>query len=383
MARILFILPKIEAFGGTEQIVFGVADALSRSHDVHLCCFAIDPAASTPASVELHVLGTARERPLATRWLTYVDQARKLRAAKRNIRPDVSISNLWRADLVNMLSRTAEPKIAVLHAGVSGPANRMLRRFRWLAGRVYRNFARIVAVSPGIAEEAQQLYGVPRERIRTIPNSVQVAAARASRKSYDLLWCGRFTEEKNPLGAVAVFKEILAQQPDLSIAMIGNGPLFEECVAEAARLASKKAMPGRIAFLGALKTAAPEIGKARLLVSTSVTESFGLAILEAMTQGVPVAAADSASGGPHELLASQTAHDPERCCPERTGAGYLLPVPVPGTATVDLWVGTIEEVLMNPVLMSDLKDGALRRSRAFSPEASRRAWEKLIDEVAP
>jgi hypothetical protein len=38
---------------------------------------------------------------------------------------------------------------------------------------------------------------------------------------------------------------------------------------------------------------------------------------------------------------------------------------------------------MNPILMSDLKDGALRRSRAFSPEASRRAWEKLIDEVAP
>ena len=98
---------------------------------------------------------------------------------------------------------------------------------------------------------------------------------------------------------------------------------------------------------------------------------------------MPVAAADSASGGPHGLLASQTAHDPERCSPERTSAGYLLPVPVPGTATVDLWVGTIQEVLMNPILMSDLKDGALRRARAFSPEASLRAWQELIDEVAP
>ena len=48
--------------------------------------------------------------------------------------------------------------------------------------------------------------------------------------------------------------------------MIGDGPLFEECVAAAAKLASKKTMSGRIAFLGALKTAAPEIGKARLLV---------------------------------------------------------------------------------------------------------------------
>ena len=208
MAQLLFILPKIEAFGGTERIVLGLADGLSRSHDVFLCCFAIDPAASTPASVELHVLGTAREQPLVMRWLTYVDQARKLRAVKRNIRPDVSISNLWRADLVNVLSRTAEPKIAVLHAGVSGPANRMLRRFRWLAARVYRNFAHIVAVSPGIAEEAQQFYGVPPERVRTIPNSVQVAAEPASNKAYDLLWCGRFTEEKNPLGAVGRVQEI-------------------------------------------------------------------------------------------------------------------------------------------------------------------------------
>jgi glycosyltransferase involved in cell wall biosynthesis len=383
MARILFLMSYFQRLGGAERVVTRLATAMAAKHDVHVCALSADEGFDPGAfAFPVHIAPKRRRLPLPIRWLTYRSEARWLRSLKRSLSTDICISSLWRADLINVLSGGHDRKVSILHAGVrGGKANAMLERLRWVAAPIYRAFDRVVGVSSEVGKEAIGLYGLAGDRVVTIPNAFEPDLPPESADKSDVIWCGRFVDEKNPQGAVEIFSELLREEPDLIIAMVGDGPLLAECEEAAGPLASKKLQPGRIAFLGAVPNAAPLIGSARLLVSTSRAESFGLVLLEAMSQGVPVVAADAVSGGPHEVLAAQTAHDPERCSPERTSAGYLLPVPVPGTATAELWVETIREVLMNPVLVSDLRQGALRRAADLSPAQVDRRWDALLGEL--
>jgi glycosyltransferase involved in cell wall biosynthesis len=295
----------------------------------------------------------------------------------------VSISNLWRADLLNVLSSSGERKVSILHAGVAGAAaNVKLRRFRWLAAQVYRRFDRIVGVSPEIRKEAISLYGLSPSKVIHIPNAIEAAKPRQAAALVDVIWCGRFVDEKNPLGAVEVLRTVLAARPELRVAMIGDGPLLETSIRSCGAAASRTIELGRVAFLGAQDRAAELIASSRLLISTSKTESFGLVLGEAMTRGVPVLAADAISGGPHEVLGARTDHDPDRSSPERTTAGFLLPIPVPGTETIALWVNAIATVLDDPALHAELRDGALKRAAEFSPAKIDRAWEALLDQLS-
>jgi glycosyltransferase involved in cell wall biosynthesis len=58
-----------------------------------------------------------------------------------------------------------------------------------------------------------------------------------------------------------------------------------------------------------------------------------------------------------------------------------LPIPLPGTETIGVWVDAIGTILNDPALQADLAEGARKRAAEFSPAKIDRAWEALLDEL--
>lgn len=98
-----------------------------------------------------------------------------------------------------------------------------------------------------------------------------------------LLWIGRFEDEKDPLLAIRVFKDVLEKIPNARMVMLGDGSLKEK-IYEAA-----KKLP--IEFPG-WQNPVPHLEKVHVVFSTSKTESWGASIVEALAAGVPVVAPD-------------------------------------------------------------------------------------------
>ncbi len=99
----------------------------------------------------------------------------------------------------------------------------------------------------------------------------------------NILWVGRFEEEKNPLQAITILKEVLKHEPAARLIMLGQGSL-QGAIAERADGLPVE-LPGWQSLLQYLDTA-------DVVLSTSRHESWGASLIEALAAGVPVVAPD-------------------------------------------------------------------------------------------
>ena len=95
----------------------------------------------------------------------------------------------------------------------------------------------------------------------------------------NILWLGRFEDEKDPLCAIEVLKKV----PNARLVMLGSGSLEKKLKKSAAGL--------EIEFPGWQDPAA-YLAEADVVLSTSKHESYGASIIEALAAGVPVVSPD-------------------------------------------------------------------------------------------
>ncbi|MCK4412205.1 MAG: glycosyltransferase family 4 protein [Candidatus Eisenbacteria sp.] len=101
---------------------------------------------------------------------------------------------------------------------------------------------------------------------------------------------GRLDEAKDPLGVLATLAPLLADEPRLWVAFIGDGPLRDEVARARAQLPA----PDRVRLCGLLPDAAQRLAAFDLFVLASRREGFPLVVLEAMAAGLPVVTYDVA-----------------------------------------------------------------------------------------
>ncbi len=99
-----------------------------------------------------------------------------------------------------------------------------------------------------------------------------------------ILWVGRFEEEKKPLQAVAVLKEVRQSGIDAKLIMLGKGRLEGRLRTSAAGLP--------IEIPGWQTDPTPYLEIADVVLCTSDYESYGVSVVEALAAGVPVVAPD-------------------------------------------------------------------------------------------
>lgn len=140
--------------------------------------------------------------------------------------------------------------------------------------------------------------GIDEKKISVIPCGVRTEdfIARPNRTGHKVIAVGRLTPKKAPLATLKAFSEARKSVPDLTLDVIGGGPLMAECVDFIAR----EKLEDCIRLHGACDhdTVRKMLSAADIFVQHSVTapngdtESQGISLVEAMASSLPTVVTD-------------------------------------------------------------------------------------------
>jgi glycosyltransferase involved in cell wall biosynthesis len=246
------------------------------------------------------------------------------------------------------------------------PGSGILRRVLLLAERrAGRRTHLMTALSRQEMEVALELGLIAPGRVQVIPNGIEVdryapsAASRSTeRRRLDLaaddllvVAAGRLTAEKGHAVLLESAALLRGEFPSLKLAFFGEGPLREELARKSAALFPGARFPGFTEDLPAALAAAD------VFAHPALYEGFGLAPLEAMAAGLPVAA--SSVGGLPELISAEV-------------DGLLVPPGDPAALAAAL-----RRLLGSRELRERLGGRARSRARDFSRERMVAAYAML------
>jgi glycosyltransferase involved in cell wall biosynthesis len=155
--------------------------------------------------------------------------------------------------------------------------------------------SRVIAVSKGVRDFLMRWEAVPDDRIELVPNAVddeifhpctqeQKRAARSrlsiSEEGFVAGGIGRLAHEKN----FAMLAQLAARHPDIIFVIAGSGPERDRIAA----LASELGVGARLQLLGTILDRSSFYHALDAFILPSLYEGLPMAILEAMSSGVPV-----------------------------------------------------------------------------------------------
>jgi glycosyltransferase involved in cell wall biosynthesis len=370
--------------GGAERAVaLGAAALRARGRDVHILC--LERASDTEMTGQVrdveYLSGMTTSAGPFLKLAALPVLAFRLASYLARHKVDVVMSHLFRANFVNVLSRTLARSrhraIVVNHTRLSRLAREGAQgRINWmLCRRLYPRADLVASVSTGAAAECANLLGLPSGRCITLHDPIDVSAARRAvqgAKSMEaIVGVGRLVGLKRYHDLIEAFALIAPAFPLLELRLVGNGP--ERLALE--RRAGASGVRDRISFVGRVHDPFALMAGCAAFVSSSETEGFGMAIVEALAMGIPVIASDCAYG-PREILAPNT--DPMVLLQpgaqiEVARYGILYPVgSVEGLATA------LRTLLRNPELRNELAKKGCVRAADFSAERSTAEYDCLL-----
>lgn len=267
-----------------------------------------------PAGPHLDALsGTAVQTHVATMAHKLdLRGARELSRVVRRLRPDVLHCQDRRAGLVGRLvAREQRLPVAYTLHGVPDPMSHLVagnmaaarpdRRVaasntlgeRWLA-----RTPRSVVITPcdAVADFVREHVGVPTDRVFAVHNGVSPSwgsvVSPAERDEMTIAWLGVM----QPVKRLPALVRAVADVPGSRLLLIGDGPERSRVEAEV----TATAMRGRTELAGFQADPAPLVARADVLVLPSAAEACPMALLQAMSCGIPVVA--SRAGGIPEIV---------------------------------------------------------------------------------
>lgn len=328
--RLLIVNHAVE-MGGAERALLGFLDRMDRGLFVPaLACPHDGPLVEEAAArgIPVHLgypsprLLEVRRRSLGRGRLAALaypcDLARTVLGLSRLIRDggyDLVLTNSAKADVYgSMAGRLARrPVVWRLHDIASSDAFSRLNLFLFRASASLCA-DRVLAISE-VVRDALAGLGVDEGKIRVVHNGIALEEERADadRGGVRSAWgippdaplagmVGRLVDWKGPDRFIAAAAAVAEEVPGSRFMLVGDAIFGERSyVDDLKAMAGKAGLADRVVFTGFREDVADIIASMDLLVHASVLpEPFGLVIIEAMLQGVPVVA--TRGGGVGEIV---------------------------------------------------------------------------------
>jgi len=171
------------------------------------------------------------------------------------------------------------------------------------------------------------------------------------REATTFLYTGRVSSEKNLSVLVDAFEKLLAEDPTLQLAIVGDGPMLA-ALRQRCRHLPQVLLPG---FMEGDELARV-YASADAFVFPSTTDTFGNVVLEAMASGLGAIVSDR--GGPQEIVAANE-------------AGIVVDLSDTNTSA-DRLADAMRTLATDPARRDDLRDKALRTAAQMS-------WSSVLD----
>jgi glycosyltransferase involved in cell wall biosynthesis len=307
----MFLIPHLSG-GGAERIL----SELTASLDVEeLVLVVFEPRASYPFRGKLISLDLPINRQsVSGRIWGFIRRIARFRQILRRERPDTVVSFMGEANFINALLSPFPILTVHNHPSTVSKSRGSLEAlaFEMLLRVLHRRCA-IVAVSDSVKRDLVENFRLQPDRIVVIPNAVNAVEIRklAAEKAICpwkqglpvVLTAGRLHPQKGQWHLLRAFREVHKNIP-CQLAILGTGDL-EQYLRE---LAAELGIQESVYFLGWQKNPFQFMARADLFVLPSVSEGFGLALLEAMACGLPVVASDC-PGAVKEIIAPKESEE--------------------------------------------------------------------------
>lgn len=240
-------------------------------------------------------------------------------------------------------------------AGVKGAVSETLRSVaNWLQLRTSRRVRRaarsvtaLVAANHGVARAMRQVHGVQPEVLSDVGIERVSGTARIARndRPLRLLWTGNLHPFKAFPVLLRSLKLIKAEVP-FELRVLGEGP----CRAVWQKLAKSLGIDDRIAWLGQLPhaEALQQYDWADVFAFTSLRDTTGTVVVEALSAGLPIVAFD------HQGVADVVTDE----------CGIKVAVDNPASA-IKGFAAAIRELASDAVRREQLSQGALERANEY------------------
>lgn len=235
-------------------------------------------------------------------------RASEVRTLKKRYRIDVAISFMELYNLVNVLSKTKE-RVIVRVCTVLSPRNYTEKLYTpRLIGFLYNRADCVVTISHYGMRDMVRKYGIRKDKIKTIPNSVETAPNTMSDSKWlygdnAIVCLARVSEVKQQGLLIDIFSRIKKKIPDAKLLLVGADT--DEYAASLKKKVQKIYGEDDVIFTGHINNTRYYLMHSKLFVLLSKVEGFGNATIEAMSMGVPVICMDS-PGASREILAPHT-----------------------------------------------------------------------------
>lgn len=192
-----------------------------------------------------------------------------------------------------------------------------------------------------------------------IPNCLDSTSKKTSKlENKNLIAVGRLSKEKGFDDLLKLFKKLSLKYPDWKLNIVGDGMEKNNLL----ELSSKLKLADKVVFHGYQnKEYINELLKeSSIYVMTSLTESFGLVLIEAMNFGIPCVAYDSAQGA-NEIISNNV-------------DGYLVE-----NRNEDIMFEKISNLIEDENLRKKMGKNAKIKSNDYSGDSVLDKWQKLIE----
>ena len=335
------------SFGGGERYLVDLTNSLiARGHDLYV---AVRPQSPLPQHLKLP---SQKILTLPLRNALDVQSAHELDRFVRRQRIEVIHAHMARDySLASYAARRNRETKFIATRHVLFELNRLHRH---TLARAFR----VIAVSAAVARQLRQQGILREEQIALVPNGIDVDRFRNVRKEFDpkdgLLVgsMGEYRPLKRHDDFIRAAALVAAQFPEARFILAGLDlkPLEE--------LILKLGLKERFSFIGWLDHPEQYLGGLDVFVSASETESFGLAMAEAMAAGTAVVA--TRTEGAQELIEDQK-------------TGLLVPI-----GEVDKIAAAVMELLAHPDKRREI---AARAKETVNEKFSLKRMVDQIEEI--